>query len=392
MALVRPARRERRQRLAPACEHLSHLISLQRLMPQMTRASVTRKELFLRACRFEPLERVPVWIMRQAGRYLPEYQAVRARHSFLEICKTPELAAEVSMQPFRVLSVDAIIVFSDILIVAEAMGMPLDVPDSGPVLSNPVRSAEAVRPLRRFDPDTETKFVGDAIRAICREAGPDVPVIGFAAAPWTLACYMIEGRTRGDISNAKEMLRTQPAVVRELLEHVARATVSYLRMQIEAGAAVVQLFDTWAGDLTAEEYEEFELPATQMLLEALAKGTNGVPKILFAKGSAHLLESMARSGADVLSVDWQTDLAEARRKLGHRVALQGNVNPEILLGAENDIRRAARDAVHKTAGLGHILNLGHGILPTTPVASAKAFVEASQTALIPTPAQAGKAD
>jgi uroporphyrinogen decarboxylase len=363
-------------------------------MPQMMRAGVNRKELFLRACRFEPVERVPVWIMRQAGRYLPEYQAVRARHSFLEICKTPDLAAEVSMQPFRVLGVDAIIVFSDILIVAEAMGMPLDVPDSGPVLSNPVRNTDSVRRLREFDPETETKFVGDAIRAICREAGPDVPVIGFAAAPWTLACYMIEGRTRGDISRAKGILRAKPGVVRELLERIARATAAYLRMQISAGAAVVQLFDTWAGELTKEEYEEFELPATQIVLDSLKKtaGNDGVPKILFAKGSAHLLESLAKSGADVISVDWRTDLAEARRKFGSRVALQGNVDPAILLGAEVDIREAARAAVQKTGGLGHILNLGHGIFPTTPVAHAKAFVEAGQAAPVPTTAHTSNAD
>ncbi|MGD0402823.1 MAG: uroporphyrinogen decarboxylase [Candidatus Acidiferrales bacterium] len=354
-------------------------------MPQVLRASVTRKELFLRACRFEPVDRVPVWIMRQAGRYLPEYQAVRAQHSFLEICKTPELAAEVSLQPFRVLNTDAIIVFSDILIVAEAMGMPLDVPDSGPILSNPVRNGEAVRRLRKFDPETETKFVGDAIRAICREAGPDVPVIGFAAAPWTLACYMIEGRTRGDISRAKEMLRTEPGIVRELLERIALATAAYLQMQIAAGAAVVQLFDTWAGELTEQEYENFELPATRMVLESLAKNGDGddLPKILFAKGSAHLLESVVKSGADVISVDWRTDLADARQKFGRKVALQGNVDPSILLGAETDIRDAARAAVQKTGGLGHILNLGHGILPATPVANAKAFVEAGQTAPVP---------
>src|SRR5277367_5919667 len=229
----------------------------------------SKKELFLGACRFEAVDRVPVWIMRQAGRYLPEYQAVRAKHSFLEICKT----AEVSLQPLRVLDVDAVIVFSDILIVAEAMGMPLDVPDSGPVLSNPVRNAVAVGRLREFDPERETKFVGDAIRAICKEAGPDVPVIGFAAAPWTLACYMIEGRTRGDISRAKEMLRSEPEVMRELLERIARATSGYLKSQIAAGAAVVQLFDTWAGELTEQEYENFELPATRMVLQSLAKAT-----------------------------------------------------------------------------------------------------------------------
>ncbi|MGH9692320.1 MAG: uroporphyrinogen decarboxylase [Candidatus Acidiferrales bacterium] len=352
--------------------------------------SVTQKELFLRACRFEAVDRVPVWIMRQAGRYLPEYQRVRAKHSFLEICKTPELAAEVSMQPFRVLGVDAIIVFSDILIVAEAMGLPLDVPDSGPVLSNPVRDAGAVRRLHDFDPNQATRFVGDAIRMICREAGSRVPVIGFAAAPWTLACYMIEGRTRGDISRTKQMLREQPEAVRELLERIARVTAEYLKSQIAAGAAVVQLFDTWAGELSPAEYARFELPATRIVFEALRE--SAAPKILFAKGSRQHLENLAESGADVLSVDWNTDLAEARRLLGRRVALQGNVDPSLLLEPEAEIRRGAREAVEKTGGVGHILNLGHGILPNTPVENAKAFVDAGHAALVAANAQAGKAD
>ena len=351
--------------------------------------ALTSKDRFLRACRFEPVDRVPVWIMRQAGRYLPEYQAVRANHTFLEICKTPELAAEVSLQPYRILGVDAIIVFSDILIVAEAMGMPLDVPDSGPVLSNPVRDAAAVRDLRNFDPERDTKFVGDAIRAICKQAGPTVPVIGFAAAPWTLACYMIEGRTRGDISHAKQMLYEQPHVVRGLLDRIAVATADYLKSQIAAGASVIQLFDTWAGGLSPSEYHAFELPATQQIFESLS----GLPvaKILFAKGSATHLESLAKSGADVISVDWNTDLAEARSKLGRQVALQGNVDPAILLGAESDVRVAAADAVAKTGGLGHILNLGHGILPATPVKNAKAFVEAGHEAVVAEPAESGKA-
>src|SRR5580704_13885532 len=344
-----------------------------------------KRELFLRACRCEPVERVPVWIMRQAGRYLPEYQAVRANHSFLDICKTPDLAAEVSIQPLRVLGVDAIIVFSDILIVAEAMGMPLDVPDSGPVLSNPVRDAAAIRKLRDFDPERETRFVGDAIRAICAEVGPDVPVIGFAAAPWTLACYMIEGQTRGDISRAKEMLRSEPQMLRELLERIVRATALYLKSQIAAGAAVVQLFDTWAGELSRAEYDAFELPATKMVYDLL--GHPEVPRILFAKGSAHLLESLPATGADVVSVDWRTDLADARatfeRSAGRKVALQGNVDPNILLGAASAVREAAQAAVEKTGGLGHILNLGHGILPTTPVENAKAFVAAGKSARLP---------
>ena len=356
--------------------------------------ALTRKERFLRAVRFEPVDHVPVWIMRQAGRYLPEYQAVRAKHTFLQICKTPEVAAEVSLQPYRILGVDAIIVFSDILIVAEAMGMPLDVPDSGPVLSNPVRDAAAVAQLRDFDPSRETKFVGDAIRAICKEAGPDVPVIGFAAAPWTLACYMIEGRTRGDISRAKQMLHEQPQVVRPLLDRIARATAEYLKMQVAAGASVIQLFDTWAGELSPSEYHAFELPATQQIFEAL-RGTPAaasLTKILFAKGSTQHLESLAKSGADVVSVDWKLDLGDARRKIGRQVALQGNVDPTILLGSEADVRRAAAEAVAKTGGLGHILNLGHGILPGTPVANARAFVEAGHEAPVAEQPEPGAAD
>ena len=237
-----------------------------------------------------------------------------------------------------------------------------------------------MRRLREFDPERETSFVGDAIRAICKAAGPTVPVIGFAAAPWTLACYMIEGRTRGDISRARQMLRDEPQVVRQLLERIARATAGYLKAQIAAGAAVVQLFDTWAGELSTEEYAAFELPATQLILQALNE--ESTPKILFAKGSSRHLESMAKSGADVLSVDWHTDLAEARKKLGTRVALQGNVDPSILLGPGDEIRRAAREAIEKTSGAGHILNLGHGILPNTPVENARAFVQAGKEAMV----------
>jgi uroporphyrinogen decarboxylase len=356
----------------------------------MATVKENRKELFLRACRFEPVERVPVWIMRQAGRYLPDYQAVRAKYSFLEICKTPEICTEVSLQPFRTIGVDAVIVFSDILIVAEAMGMPLDVPDSGPILSNPVRDRAAIARLREFDPERDTRFVGDAIRSICSAVGPEVPVIGFAAAPWTLACYMIEGQTRGDISRAKQFMREEPELLRDLLARIARATTEYLKSQIAAGAAVVQLFDTWAGELTRTEYEAFELPATRMIFEALGNST--VPRILYGKSSSHLLELQARTGADVLSVDWRTDLAQARRTLGDRIALQGNVDPSILLGPETAIRAAARDAVEKTGGLGHILNLGHGILPATPVENARAFVEAGQSAPLAARAESSKAD
>jgi uroporphyrinogen decarboxylase len=355
----------------------------------MASGEENRKELFLRACRCEVVERVPVWMMRQAGRYLPEYQAVRARHSFLEICKTPELAAEVSLEPWRALGVDAIIVFSDILVVAEAMGMKLDVPDAGPVLSGPIRDRAAVRRLRDFDPERETRFVGEAIRAIRRAAGPSVPVIGFAAAPWTLACYMIEGQTRGDVSMAKRMLADQPALVRELTERIAAATARYLESQIAAGASAVQLFDTWASELSPREYSELELPATRSIFDALAAG---LPRILFARGSARILSAMASTGADVLSVDWNTDLAQARRELGQKIALQGNVDPSMLLGTADTIRHAAQEAVEKTGGVGHILNLGHGILPNTPVENALAFVKAGQEAAVSRRVVMGRAD
>lgn len=340
-----------------------------------------RKKVLLKACRGEAVERVPVWIMRQAGRYLPEYQAVREKHSFLEICKTPELAAEVSLQPFQRLGVDAVIVFSDILIVAEAMGMHLDVPDNGPVLRNPIRDMAAVERLHVFDPHVSTQFVGDAIRQICSAVGPDVPVIGFAAAPWTLACYMIEGKTRGEISASKRMLYAKPDLLRALMEKITDATAVYLQAQIEAGASVVQLFDTWAGELSRDEYFTFALPVTQRLIHLLRD--SGVPVILYSKGTAHCIASLAVTGAQVLSVDWRVELDEARRRLGPNIALQGNVDPRVLLTSPEIVADAVRDAITKTGGVGHILNLGHGILPNTPVQNAEAFVRAAHDFKLP---------
>jgi uroporphyrinogen decarboxylase len=339
---------------------------------------VNRKALFLGACRGEPVERVPVWIMRQAGRYLPEYRAIRAKHGFLEVCKTPELAAEVSMQPYRLLGVDAVIVFSDILIPAQAMGLPIELGDAGPVVETPVRSVAQVQALQNFDPEIQTGFLTEAIRQLVRELGPGVPVLGFAAAPWTLACYMVEGKSKDGFPVAKTMVYSEPELLRNLLERIAKATACYLHAQIAAGAAAVQLFDTWAGELSLEQYREFELPATQLLIEEI-RAVN-TPVILYTKASTHLLEAAAESGASVISVDWRADLAALRERLGARVALQGNVDPCVLLGPEEGVRQAARDAVEKTGGAGHILNLGHGILPQTPVANARAFVAAGQSA------------
>jgi len=341
---------------------------------------VSRKSLFLRACRCEPVERVPVWIMRQAGRYLPEYRAIREKHNFLQVCTTPELAIEVSLQPHRILGVDAVIVFSDILITAGAMGVPFELTDKGPVIEYPLRTAAQICELSNFDPERETRFLMEAIRGLVRELGPTVPVLGFAAAPWTLACYMVEGHGKDGFPAAKTMLYSDPDLFRNLLERIAHATARYLRAQIAAGATAVQLFDTWVGELTREQYREFALPATQLLIEEIGAGET--PVILYTKASSHLLEAAAESGASVLSVDWREDLAPLRDKLGNRIALQGNVDPCVLLGPAEGARSAAREAVESTGGVGHILNLGHGILQQTPVENARAFVQAGQNVAV----------
>jgi uroporphyrinogen decarboxylase len=338
-------------------------------------AALNRKELFLRACRGEALPRAPVWMMRQAGRYLPEYREIRAKHPFLEVCKTPELAVEVSLQPFRKLGVDAVIVFSDILIVAEAMGLKLELGDAGPNLPEPVRSDSDVRKLRDFDPETETGFLTETIRTLVREVGPAVPVLGFAAAPWTLACYMVEGRTNEGFATVKNFLYSEPKAFRELLRRIADATTLYLQSQIAAGAAAVQLFDTWCGELNLRDYLEFALPATQAIVSGLDKAA---PVIYYTKGSNHLLLAAADSGADVLSVDWRADLRDLRNTLGPRVALQGNVDPALLFAQPETIQRVTQETASSLGGVGHILNLGHGILQHTPVENAQVFIETGQ--------------
>lgn len=345
------------------------------ITPVSLNVSLNRKELFLSACRGEALPRVPVWMMRQAGRYLPEYRELRAKHAFLDVCKTPDLAVEVSMQPYRRLGVDAIIVFSDILIPAEAMGLQLELGDAGPNLPKPVRSLEAVRRLRQFDPEMETGFLMEAIRRIVRTAGPDVPVLGFAAAPWTLACYMVEGRTRDGFAKVKEFLYTEPAVFCELLKRIAQTTIGYLKAQIGAGAAAVQLFDTWCGELALPEYREFALPAVQ---EVISGVRGAVPVIYYTKASHHLLPAMAECGADVLSCDWRVNLAELRAMVGPKIALQGNLDPAVLFAPQDHIREMTRGILRQLGGVGHILNLGHGILPETPVENAQTFIAAGQ--------------
>jgi uroporphyrinogen decarboxylase len=319
-------------------------------------------------------------MMRQAGRYLPEYRAVREKHSFLEVAKTPELAAIVSLQPYQRLGVDAVITFSDILILAEAMGAPIELGDAGPIVHSPVRSAEQVDALSEFDMEAKTKFFGDTIRLLCGALGPDVPVLGFAAAPWTLACYMVQGGSRDGFPAAKQMLLKEPQTFRRLLEKIARATAGYLSAQIAAGAAAVQLFDSWVGELDAATYREFELPAVQLLMSELQGGET--PVILFTKGTRHLMDYLPQTGVDVLSVDWREDLSALQKSLAGKVALQGNVDPCTLLGPVEAVQAAVNKAVEQTGGVGHILNLGHGILPETPVENALAFVRAGQAARV----------
>lgn len=356
-------------------------------MDSSRKAALSRQTLFLRACRCEPVERVPVWMMRQAGRYLPEYRALRAQHGFLEMCKTPESAAEVSLQPYRALRMDAVIVFSDILIPAEAMGLNLQIGDTGPVLANPVRDAAAVRKLRAFDPERDTRFVCDAIRQLNAAVGAEVPILGFAGAPWTLACYMVEGRSKEGFPTAKQFLYSEPQGFRSLLETIAANTAGYLQAQIAAGAAAVQLFDTWAGELSLADYRASALPALQGVIREVKAAYPNVPVILYTKGSGHLLACLAEAGADVLSLDWRVDLADARRRFGPHLALQGNVDPCVLLGPPETIRSAVAGAIDKTGGHGHILNLGHGILPNTPVENARLFIETAQSLRLATVAQ-----
>ncbi len=338
----------------------------------------------IRACRRQEVDRAPVWMMRQAGRYLPEYRALRAKYDFMTMCKTPELAYEVSMQPYEILGVDGVIMFSDILVPVEAMGMKLDIVESkGPVLEDPIRTDDQVEKLIIPDPVETMPFVMETIRLLRKRLDHEAPLIGFAGAPFTLASYMVEGGGTRNYAEIKGMMYREPKTIHKLLDKLADAIILYINAQIEAGAQVVQLFDTWAGDLSAADYEEFALPYERKVFERIHRGPLGltVPAILYVNGCSHILEKMAESGANVLSVDWRIDLAEARRRVGDKLALQGNLDPCELLGTPETIAESVKDILRKGGGLGHIVNLGHGILPMVPVENALAFVEAAKAGI-----------
>src|SRR4029077_14012993 len=292
---------------------------------------------------------------------------------------TPDLAVEVSLQPWRRLGVDAIIIFSDILIPAEAMGLQLELGDAGPNLPDPVRTAMDVKKLRIFDPEKETGFLMEALRRTIKHAGPEVPVLGFAASPWTLACYMVEGSTKEGFATVKSFLYREPRVFRDLLQKISKATILYLKGQIAAGVSAVQLFDTWCGELNLADYTDFVLPAVQ---EIIAEIGGAVPVIYYTKASHHLLPAIVKAGANVLSVDWRVSLKEIRELAGPRVALQGNLDPAVLLGPKEKIRNTTLDIVDELGGVGHILNLGHGILQHTSVENAQLFIHTGQQAAL----------
>jgi uroporphyrinogen decarboxylase len=333
-------------------------------------------DIFLRACRGEKVDYTPVWLMRQAGRYLPQYQAVRADVDFLTLCKTPELAVQVTLQPVEILGVDAAILFSDILIPVEAMGMRLVFSDKqGPALSEPTRNKSAVDRLVIPDSEEDMHFVLETIRILRKELENKVPLIGFSGAPFTLATYMIEGGTSKNYLHTKRMMFQHSGVFSYLMEKLTSTVISYLSAQIKAGAQAVQIFDTWAGMLSPVDYKEFALPYVKKVISGLRK--EGAPLIYFTGDCAGILKEVKKSGADVVGIDWRIDISDAIKKLGKKMVIQGNLDPCALFLPKEKIEERVKDILWKgDSARGHIFNLGHGILPETPVENVIAMVEA----------------
>ncbi|MBN2655185.1 MAG: uroporphyrinogen decarboxylase [Nitrospirae bacterium] len=327
---------------------------------------------FLKACRGEKTDYTPVWIMRQAGRYLPEYQKVRSKVDFLTLCKTPELAAEVTLQPVDILGVDAAILFSDILIPVEAIGMKLEFSESkGPILYDPIRDSVGISRLRTLDPQEDVPFVMDAVKLLKQSL--KVPLIGFSGAPFTLATYMIEGGSSRNYVNTKRMMYKEPEMFHRLMDKITDCVISYLNAQIDAGVDAVQIFDSWAGILSPADFDEFALKYVNKIISAL---NPALPRIYFAFNCGAMLSHVKTSGADVLGLDWRIDISDAITTLGSNAIVQGNLDPCTLFGTKEIVAKRAADVVKKgRAAKGHIFNLGHGILPETPVDNAKALVE-----------------
>ena len=330
---------------------------------------------FLRACRGLPVDRTPVWFMRQAGRYMREYRAIRANHSLLEICAQPELAAQVTLQPIQRLGVDAAILFADILLPLIPMGIHLEfAAGEGPVIHNPVHTAADVEALRPIEPRKSLAHVLSAVRLVRRELEGKTPLIGFAGAPFTLASYLIEGGPSKNYLKTKTLMHSDPRTWHLLLGKLAQGIADYLAAQVEAGAQAVQLFDSWVGALTPEDYRQFVLPHSHAIFKALQP--SGVPTIHFGTGTALLLPDMHAAGGDVIGVDWATPLDWAWDQLGTQAAVQGNLDPTLLFAPRPVLEKKVSDILHRANGRpGHIFNLGHGILPETPVDNVRRVVD-----------------
>jgi uroporphyrinogen decarboxylase len=329
---------------------------------------------FLRACRREPVDATPVWFLRQAGRYMPEYRAIRQHHSLLEICRTPRLAAEVTLQPIDRLDVDAAIVFADILLPLEPLGAGLEFTvGDGPTLARPVRSAADVDRLRDVDVATDLGFVGESVRQAVRALDGRVPLIGFAGGPFTVASYLIEGGSTRNFVATKRFLYSEPEAWHRLLGRLARLTLEYLEMQLDAGADAVQMFDSWVGALGPRDYRTFVAPHARAILAPLA--LRGAPVIHFGTQTAGMLADLREAGGTVIGLDWRVDLARGWDAVGDGVAVQGNLDPVALLGPWPELARAARAVLEDAGGRpGHVFNVGHGILPETPVDAVRDLV------------------
>ncbi|MBI4772271.1 MAG: uroporphyrinogen decarboxylase [Chloroflexi bacterium] len=337
--------------------------------------TVNESSRFLRACRHQPADCTPVWFMRQAGRYMPEYRAIRAKHTLLEICAQPDLAAEITLQPVRALDVDAAILFADILLPLIPMGVRLEfAAGEGPLIHNPVRTPAGVAALRPVDPRESLGHVLEAVRLVRRELGGDPPLIGFAGAPFTLASYLIEGGASRSYLRAKGLMYSDPATWHALLGKLARVVADYLVAQVEAGAQAVQLFDSWVGALSPDDYREYVLPHSRAVLQAAQAA--GAPVVHFGTGTATLLPLMKQAGGDVIGLDWRTPLDWGWATLGPDTAVQGNLDPVALFAPLPELRRRVTGILARAGGRpGHIFNLGHGILPDTPVENVRAVVE-----------------
>jgi uroporphyrinogen decarboxylase len=321
---------------------------------------------FLKACRREPVDATPVWFMRQAGRYMAEYRALRERHSLLDICRTPDLATEVTLQPVRRIEVDAAILFSDLLLPLEPLGLPFDfIKGEGPQLERPIQGPADIDALTRFEPREKLGYVLEAIGQIQRELGGRVPLIGFAGAPFTLASYAIEGGHSNNFARTKSLMYGQPEAWHRLCALLADVVAEYVVAQVDAGVDVVQIFDSWVGTLSAADYREFALPHTRRIFDALA---GRVPTIHFGTGTATMFPELREAGGDVIGVDWRIPIDTAWDLIGDDRAVQGNLDPTLLLGPTRRMLDQAEDILRRVGGRpGHIFNLGHGILPSTPV-------------------------